>query len=133
MYIQKIIFIIAFCIYSKLIFLNYKYVFAKIMIYSSRFIVFIWHEVECIFFNECWYVFVYYTYPILLVAFSLKTWTSTHGLSVGSSMDIHYVKQLFQDLGVGPYLLTTSEKCDWKKFPFKEVNASGWNHGNQNS
>lgn len=44
MYIQKIIFIIAFCIYTKLIFLTYKYVFAKIMIYSSRFIVFIWHD-----------------------------------------------------------------------------------------
>lgn len=75
----------------------------------------------------------FYTCPILLVAFSLKTWKSTHGLSVGSSMDIHYVKQLFQDLGVGPYLLATSEKCDWNKFPFKEVNASGWNHGNKNS
>lgn len=73
---------------------------------------------------------VFYTYPIRLVAFSLKTWKSTHGLKVGSSMDIHYVKQLFQDLGVGPYLLATTEKCDWNKFPFKEVNASGWNHGN---
>lgn len=78
-------------------------------------------------------MFFFYTCPILLVAFSLKTWKSTHGLSVGSSMDIHYVKQLFQDLGVGPYLLATSEKCDWNKFPFKEVNASGWNHGNKNS
>lgn len=82
------------------------------------------------FFNECEFVCCFYTYPILLIAFSLKTWKSTHGLKVGSSMDIHYVKQLFQDLGVGPYLLATTEKCDWNKFPFKEVNASGWNHGN---
>lgn len=44
-------------------------------------------------------------------------------------MDIYFVKQLFQDLGVGPYLLDPSEKCDWDVFPFREANTTGWIDG----
>jgi hypothetical protein len=66
----------------------------------------------------------------MLPAFSLKTWKAAHGLNLGSSMDIHHIKQLFQDLGVGPYLLNPSGKCQWTEFPFKVANATGWMDGN---
>ena len=62
-------------------------------------------------------------------AFSLKTWKTEHGLSIGTPMDIYFVKQLFQDLGVGPYLFDPSEKCDWSVFPFREANTTGWIDG----
>lgn len=44
-------------------------------------------------------------------------------------MDIYFVKQLFQDLGVGPSLLDPSEKCDWSELPFREANTTGWIDG----
>lgn len=65
----------------------------------------------------------------MLTAFSLKTWKAAHGLNLGSSMDTHHVKQLFQDLGVGPYLLNPPNMCNWSEFPFKDANSTGWVDG----
>ena len=57
--------------------------------------------------------------------FSLSAWKTKLGLS-GPSLEIHYIRQLLQDLGVATYLKDSSSKCDWTKAPYSAANANGW-------
>ena len=64
-------------------------------------------------------------FDFLYTGFSLSAWKTKLGLS-GPSLEIHYIRQLLQDLGVATYLKDSSSKCDWTKAPYSAANANGW-------